>query len=283
MKRATVWLLAAFCLAGCAPFRAAASPGQVLSVALQATSGLKTAHADYTRALTYDLPVDYPWPPATLGMPPHTLRLDLSGTGDVAFPDRFHYLVTDRMGPSFHFGGELISIKGVAYEQDGVHVDFGGTVMPTWSKRTSAQNWLPVDPFLTLQSLRDTLTPRDLGDTTLGGIRVHHYAIDMDKTNLIAKETSALTDPSLRPALEAAIQQGTLDVEVWIGLDDHLIRRISSDETRRVTIALLNAEGNLAKQPGASNQGMVTMSDQTVLNLNHFNSAVTITVPANVR
>jgi hypothetical protein len=177
MKRATVWLLAALCLAGCAsPLRASASPGQVLSLALQATSALKTAHADYTRALTYDLPVDYPWPPATLGMPPHMYKLDLSGSGEVVFPDRFHYMVTIRMGPNFHYGGELISIQGVAYEQDGVHVDFGGKVTPTWSKRTDAQNWLAVDPFLTLRSLKATLTPRDLGDTTIGGVRVHHYA-----------------------------------------------------------------------------------------------------------
>jgi len=179
MKRATIWVLAALCLAGCAsPFRAVASPGNDLSAALQAMSGLKTAHADYTRAQTYPLPVDYPWPPATLGMPPHTYKLDLSGTGEVVFPDRFHYTITARLGPSFHYGGELIFIQGVAYEQDGVHVDFGGTVTPTWSKRTNAQNLLPVDPFLTLQRLKDTLTPRDLGDTTIAGVRVHRYSIE---------------------------------------------------------------------------------------------------------
>src|SRR2546422_1814679 len=125
MKRATMWLLVALCRGGCAsPFHAADSPGQVLSVALQAMSALKPAHADYTRHQTYHLPMDYPWPPATLGMPPHTYTMDLSGTGEMAFPDRFHYMITARLGPNFHTETELVSVQGIIYEQDGVHVDF---------------------------------------------------------------------------------------------------------------------------------------------------------------
>jgi len=282
MKRATVWLLAALCLAGCAsPFRAAASPGNDLSVALQAMSALKTAHADYTRTQTYNLPIDYPWTPATFGMPPHTYKLDLSGTGEVAFPDRIHYTITWRLGPSFHYRVELISIQGVAYEQNGVHVDFGGKVTPTWSKQ-NPQDLLLVDPFKTLQSLRDTLPPRDLGDTSIGGVRVHHYAMEMDPAKLIAVETSALADPSLRSALQDAIQKGTFHVEVWIGVDDHLIRRISTNKTRNETIALLKATGT-ALPAGPSDQGIVAFSDLIVLNFHDFNSPVTIATPPNVR
>src|SRR5712692_201485 len=255
MKRATLWLLVTLSLGGCAfPFRAANSPGQVVSVALQAMAALKTAHADYTRTQTYHLPVDYPWPPATLGMPPHTYKLDLSGTGEVAFPDRFHYIITVRIGPTFHTGMELISVQGIAYEQDGVHVDFGGKVTPTWTKK-DPQNLLPVDPFKMLQSLRSTLTPQDLGDTTIGGIRVHHYAMEMDKAKLVAQETSVLADPSLRSALQDAVQKGTFHVEVWIGVDDHRLRRISTNEARNETIALYGAETNSALPPGSSDQG----------------------------
>ena len=282
MKRPTWWLLAALVLAGCAsPLRATASPAQVVAQALTATSTAKTAHADYTRTRTYILPVDYPWPPATLGMPPHTYQLDLTGSGDAVFPDRFHYTVTLKLGPSFHIVEELISVAGVAYEQDGVHIDFGGGVTPTWSKR-NPQNLLPVDPFKTLQSLKDTLPPRDLGDTTIGGARVHHYAMDMDPAKLVAEETAALADPSLQPALQDAILHGSFYVELWIGTDDHRIRRISTLEKRNEAIALLRAEGNLPLTPTASNQGVVAMSDQFVLNLQDFNKPVTITVPAHV-
>lgn len=278
-------LLMALCLGGCAsPLRAADSPGQVLSAALQATSALKTAHADYARALTYHLPVDYPWPPATMGMPPHTYKVDASGTGEMAFPDRYHYMITFRLGPSFHYAMELISIQGIAYEQNGVHVDIAsGNTTPTWSNPKDAQNLLPVDPFKTLESLRGTLEPRDLGDTTIAGVRVHHYAMEMDPAVLIAQETSALADPSLRSVLRDAIQKGTFHVEVWIGIDDHLIRRISTDEARKETIALQRAGTNGALPPGASDQGIVTIGDQIVLNLQDFNSPVTITTPPNVR
>jgi len=284
MKRATVGLLIAISLGACAsPLLAGDSPVQVLSVALQAMSALKTAHVDYTRAETYHLPVDYPWPPVTLGMPPHTYKLDASGTGEVAFPDGFHYMITVRLGPSFHTGMELISLQGITYEQNGVHVDLvSGNTTPTWSKQ-DAHNLLPVDPFKTLQSLKGTLAPRDLGDTAIAGVRVHHYAMEMDQAKLIAEETSALADPSLRSALQRVIQNGTFHVEVWIGVEDHLIRRISTDEARTETIALHNAETNSALPPGASDQGILAISDQIVLNLHDFNSPVTITTPPNVR
>lgn len=281
MKRATVWLLAALCLASCAsPLRAGDSPSQVLSASLQAMSALTSAHADYTRAQTYHLPVGYPWPPASMGMPPHTYIIDLSGTGEVAFPDRFHYMITVRLGPSFHMTMELISVQGITYEQDGVHVDIvTGKTTPTWSKPSNPQNLLPVDPFTTLKSLRSTLAPRDLGDTTIAGVRVHHYAMEMDPARLIAEETSALTNPSLRSALQAAIQKGTFHVEVWIGVDDHLMRRISTDEARTESIAVRNAETNSALPPGATDQGIVSISDQIVLNFQDFNRPVTITAP----
>jgi len=276
-----MWLLVALCLGGCAsPFHAADSPGQVLSVALQAMSALKTAHTDYTRRQTYHLPMDYPWPPATLGMPPHTYTMDLSGTGEMAFPDRFHYMITARLGPNFHTETELVSVQGIIYEQDGVHVDFGGSVTPTWSKPKNPQNLLPVDPFKTLQSLSGTLAPRDLGDTTIAGVRVHHYAMEMDPAKLVAEETSALAEPSLRPALQDAIQKGTFHVEVWIGVEDHLLRRISTDGARKETIALHNVETNSALPPGASDQGIVAISDEIVLNFHGFNGPVTITPPA---
>ena len=275
-----MWLLAALCLGGCAsPLRAADSPGQVISVALQAMSALKAAHADYTRAQSYHFPVDYPWPPASLGMPPHTYTLDLSGNGELEFPDRFHYMITVRLGPNIHTEVELISVQGIIYEQDGVHVDFGGTVTPTWSKPKNSQNVLPVDPFRTLQLLTGTLAARDLGDTTIASVRVHQYAMKIDPARLIAEETPALVDPSLRPALADAIQKGTFNVEVWIGSDDHLIRRISIDEARRDTIALHNAEINSAPPPGASDQGIVAITDQIVLNFHDFNSPVTIKPP----
>ncbi len=284
MKRATLWLLVTLSLSGCAlPFHAAASPRDALTVALQTMLALKTAQADFTRDQIYHLPADYPSSlPAGLEGPPHTYKLDLSGTGEVAFPDRFHYIITVRIGPTFHTGMELISVQGIIYEQDGVHVDFGGKVTPTWSKR-DPKNLLLVDPFKTLQGLKDTVTPRDLGDTTIEGVRVHHYAMEMDKAKLIAREAAALADPGLQSALQDVIQKGTFHIEAWIGIDDHLIRRIRTDETRSESIALRKAESDNALPVGASDQGIVASSDQVVLNFHDFNRPVTITPPPNVR
>jgi len=103
--------------------------------------------------------------------------------------------------------------------------------------------------------------------------------MEMDPVKLIAEEAMALADPSLRPALQDAILKGTFNVEVWIGVDDHLIRRISTVEARRDTIALHNAETNSAAPPGASDQGIVAISDRIVLNFHDFNSLVTIKPP----
>jgi len=80
-----------------------------------------------------------------------------------------------------------------------------------------------------------------------------------------------------------AIKKGTFNVEVWIGVNDHLIRRISTDDERKESMALHNAETNSALPQAPSDQGVVAISDQIVLNLHDFNSPVTITTPPNVR
>ncbi len=107
--------------------------------------------------------------------------------------------------------------------------------------------------------------------------------MEMDQAKLIAEETSALADPSLRSALQDVIRKGTFHVEVWIGVDDNLIRRISTDEARKEPIALHNAETSSALPPGASDQGILAIVDQISLNFHDFNSPVTITTPPNIR
>src|SRR2546422_5374116 len=183
-------------------------------------------------------------------------------------------------------GSELPHRDG-ARLRTGDHLRTGWRPRRFWRKRDAdleqpknPQNLLPVDPFKTLQSLSGTLAPRDLGDTTIAGVRAHHYAMEMDPAKLVAEETSALAEPSLRPALQDAIQKGTFHVEVWIGVEDHLLRRISTDGARKETIALHNVETNSALPPGASDQGIVAISDEIVLNFHGFNGPVTITPPA---
>ena len=283
MKGIIFGLVVALGLTACGTPRAAsAAPTEVVSTALQATSVLKTAQADYTWAVTNKFPVDYPLTMHVAGMPPHTLQVEGTGTGEVVFPDRYRYRTTLRQG-SFESRVEIVSIKGIAYEQDSASVDLStGKATQTWSMR-DPQGVLAVDPFKMLQRLQGAAAVRDLGDTSLAGVAVHHYAIEIDQAKLIAEETAALTDVSLRPSLQDAMEKGRVQLEVWIGVDNNLIRRIRMDATRIETVALHNGLTHTRLPPGASDQGTVSHSDQIVLSLHDFDSRLTIAQPSPVR
>jgi hypothetical protein len=222
-------------------------------------------------------------------MPANTLNLHLSGVGEVQFPDRFHYTITILDLPSPEVNPlavpgpqtQLIRIQGVTYVSNAAHgqPEFGAASLPLWVKSHHPGNWLPVDPFTTLQDLQHTLPPDDLGDTTIGGVRVRHYGMEEDKAALLADETTRVTDPTLQSAIRDSVQSETFHIEVWIDVDDNLIRRISVDSSVTETIALLQADLSLPAVPVLSQQ-TTEIKGGFVLNLHDFNRPVTISAPS---
>jgi hypothetical protein len=248
---------------------------------------LRSARADYIRNLWQRYPDGYPL--QVPGMPANTVKVQLSGVGEVQFPDRFHYTITilglpyPKASPSSSIvpQTQLIRIGGVTYVSNAAHgqTEFGAASIPLWVKSHHPGNWLPVDPFATLKDLQRTLAPRDLGDTTVGGVRVHHYAMEEDKAAVLAEEKARVPDPDLQSAIWDSVQSETFHIEVWIDVDDHLIRRISEDTSIQKTIALLQAELALPALPSMS-QLTTEIKGGFVLNLHDFNSPITIRTPS---
>ena len=85
--------------------------------------------------------------------------------------------------------------------------------------------------------------------------------------------------PSLQSAIGDAVRNETFGVQVWIGVDDHLIRRISEQIDVKETAALLNAESQLPAPPAAESQQIVESRSSIALTFHDFNSAVTVTAP----
>jgi len=268
------------------PFASASSPAQNLKLAIQAMSVLKSARADYVRNLWQRYPTGYP---QLTGVTGGTLDVHLSGVGEVQFPDRFYYTITLLGLPSSTAGPataptpktQLIRIQGVTYVSNALHgrPEFGAASIPLWVRSRRSGNLLPVDPFETLKDLERTLAPRDLGDVTIGGVRVHHLGMEADKALLLADLKTRITDPNLESAIRDSVQSETFHIEVWIDADDHLIRRISEDTSVNETIALLQAQLKLPALSSLSQQ-TTEIRGGFVLNLHDFNSPVTITAPS---
>ena len=271
-------------LAACAtPFAGASKPADELAASLRAMASLKTARADYQRQLIEHFPSGYS-DPAIAGQLPDPLIANLTGTGLVEFPDRFRYTISVRGASSDAIRQELISIGDVTYVTNNLYgrPEFGSNARYHWVKTKHPGRLLPVNPFKTLALLAQMTRVDDLGDTTLDGLRVHHYRAGANKTTLAAQQFKSVSDPSLQPAIRDAVDNETFDVQVWIGVDDHLIRQISEQIHIKETVGLLNADLELPAPSAAESTQTVDTRSSFVLTFKGFNSAVSITTPASI-
>jgi hypothetical protein len=288
LKRLALCLLAASITACGSHGSATTSPSQTLQDALKAMGGLKAARADYVRDYWQHYPPGYPFQQLP-GMPVGTISVRLSGAGEVQFPDRYHYTITIVEGaeakptpaPTASVVVQLIWIHGAAYRTNPVqgHLEFGAAALPLWVKSKSPGNLMPVNPFTTLDELRHASATRDLGDAILNGISVHHYAMQEDKSVLLSQETTLVSDPKFQTAIQDKINSEDREIEVWIGVDDGLLHRISERWSLKETVGLLQAEVKGQPLPDLVAE-MTEIRGGFVLNFHDFNRPVNITAPS---
>jgi hypothetical protein len=81
--------------------------------------------------------------------------------------------------------------------------------------------------------------------------------------------------------LRSMLQHGSVQLEVWIGKDDHLLRRVKDDTDASIDLdQALQATGQplpsgLTIPPGASVHAVV----HATIDYHDFNTAVTVSVP----
>lgn len=278
MKRVCAALLAMLALAACAsPLAKAETPQQALDAAAQRAGQLKSAKFDLEGKVTMTFPAALGAQLGQSGAAAGTISLDLSGTGEAQFPDRYHALINARMS-GMSLATEVVVANGKAYVKNPLS---GKWQVSEPSTGITGQLSQP-DPLSYEQLLKNVKSIKDLGDTTLNGTAVHHYQLVPDKEKLLAAlDNAAVKNPQALAAMKQVLDSGTMTVEAWFGKDDHLVRRVSTDAD--YSIDLNQLMGSL----GGGRSGSQLPAGSTihaiahiVINYHDFDAPVTISIPS---
>ena len=279
MKRLLASLAMVIAVAACgSPLAKAETPQQALSAAAQRAAQLKSAKFDFQGNVTLTFPPALSQQFGQSFGSNGSLAVDINGTGEAQFPDRYHATANVKMS-SFSISSEVIVANGTAYVKN--------PLTNKWQANSAGQGLTDQlgqpDPLTYEQLLKNVKSVKDLGDTTLNGTAVHHYQLTPDTAKLMASLNSAASkNPQALAALKQVLNNGTMTTEVWFGKDDHLVRRLATDSN--YTIDLNQLMGSLAgasagagaKLPAGSTIHAVA---HVVINYHDFDAPVTITVP----
>jgi hypothetical protein len=277
MKRILASLLTIVALTACAsPLAKPETPQQALSGAAKRASELHSAKFDLQGNVTMTFPPEMAQKLGQ-GSAAGSFSLDMSGTGEAQFPDRYHATITAKLS-GLSIATEVIVANGKAYVKNPVN----GKWQVSAQAGITGQFSQP-DPLSYDQLLKNVKSIKDLGDTTLNGTTVHHYQLTPDKDKLIASlDKATVKNPQAIAAIKQVLDSGTMTVEVWFGKDDHLVRRVSTDAD--YTIDLNQLMGSLGSSPKPGSQlpagATVHATAHVVINYHDFDTPVTISIPS---
>ena len=276
MKRVFVGLLAMLLLAACAsPLAKSETPEQALSGAAQRASQLHSAKFDMQAA------VNMTFPPALASMfgqaaSGGSMSVDLAGNGEAQFPDRYHATMNVKMG-GFSVATEMIVANGKAYVKNPLT---GKWEVSTGSGNLTDQLGQP-DPLSYDQFLKSVKSIKDLGDTTLNGTAVHHYQLTPDQDKLVAG-IAKLKNAQAAAAMKQVLDSGTMTVQVWLGKDDHLVRKMNLGLDYTVNLNQLMSSLGASAGSSASLPAGSTIHAKAAVTINYhdFDASVTISIPS---
>ncbi len=288
MKRTLPILLAAFVIAACAsPFAKPETADQALAASATKMSAVKSAKFDLTGTLATQVSpaLAQALSQQIRQLPPgfsfDNLTTELKGAGEAKFPDQLHITTQIRTGGISVNSEEIVSGTKV-YVKDPIT---GKWTNVTGSNKLNGQlNQL--DPLSATEILNSAKSVTDLGDTRIGDVQVRHLKIEPDKAKLAERldKSPALKNPQARAAIRDILDRGDFLVEVWIGKDDHLLRRLRIDSTIGIDLnQLLSAFGGPGTTPPSTPTlpagSTVNVKGQVVVDYHDFNAPVTITEP----
>ncbi len=215
MKRVLAALLTMLALAACAsPLAKAETPQQALDAAAQRASQLKSAKFDLQGNVKMTFPAQLGTMLGQSGAAAGSISLDMTGTGEAQFPDRYHAVINAKMS-GMSIATEVVVANGKAYVKN----PLSGKWQVSASSGLTSQFSQP-DPLSYEQLLKNVKSIKDLGDTTLDGTAVHHYQLVPDKDKLLAAmDKAAVKNPQALAAIKQVLDSGTMTVEVWFGKD----------------------------------------------------------------
>ena len=274
MKRIVAGAFAAVMLSACgAVGQATETPQQVIRTASDKMSQLHTAKFDMTATILEQFPAAFVQQLGPPGASLANLSVDMSGKGVAKFPDQASMSIQVKTG-SATVSTDLVFAGGKLYVKD----PQTGTFSQQQGADALSQFTNQADPLSSAAILKTAQSVKDLGDTTLNGSAVHHYQIVPDK-NKVADQASSQQAKDL---IRSMLQSGSIQLEAWIGKDDHLLHRLKDDTDATVDLNQVIQASGQQLPPGFTVPPGVTV--HTVVNAtidyHDFNAPVTVSVPS---
>jgi hypothetical protein len=274
MKRALLLAFAGVSLTACGALgQVNETPKQVVATASDKMSQLHSAKFDITAAILEQFPPAFTQSLGPAGAALSNLSVDMSGKGQAKFPDQAAMSLQVKTG-SVTVDTDIVLAGGKLYVKN----PQSGTFTQPAGGNGLSQFTNQADPLSSATILKTAQSVKDLGDTTLNGTPVHHYQIVPDK-NRMADQASTQQAKDL---IRSMLQNGTVQLEVWIGKDDHLLHRLKDDTDATIDVnQVMQASGQPLPQGFTLPAGSTvhTVVDATI-DYHDFNAPVTVSVPA---
>ena len=288
MKRPLVAILAVGLLAACAGVRApgaakSETPAQSLAATGQAMSQQKSVEFNLAGTATLTLPQQIVDQIRAKGgsqasFLSTTTTVNFQASGAAQRPDKLQATVTATIG-QVTIKTEVRAIGNNLYYKD----PFTSKWEVVNRHRTDAQ--ANGHPKLTYQAVLDTAQSiTEVGDpTTINGVSVEHYQVVPDLLKLFAQLATRLEskDPQVAAAIQQALSGVKLTLDVWTGVDDHLIRRLSYDLDATVDLHQLASLDTHVGETALNVPvgSMAHLTAHAVIDLHDFNASVTVVAP----
>ena len=248
------------------------TPQQVVSTASEKMSALKSAKFDMTATVLEQFPAAFVQQLGPAGAALANMSIDMSGKGEAKFPDMASMSLQVKTG-GVTVTTDMVFAGGKVYIKD--------PTSGNWTQPVSAEGLSQftnqADPLSSAAILKTAQSIKDLGDTTLNGSAVHHYQIVPDK-NKVADQASTQQAKDL---VRSMLENGSIQLEVWIGKDDHLLHRMKNDTDATIDLSkVMQASGQqlppgFPMPPGATVHTVV----HATIDYHDFNASVTVSVP----
>lgn len=274
MKRLFAAALAGVMLSACgAAGQTTETPQQVVSTASDKMSRLNSAKFDMTATVLEQFPASFVAQLGPAGAALANLSVDMSGTGVAKFPDQASMSMQVKTG-SVTVTTDMVIAGGKIYIKDpqtGAFAEAAGA--DALSQFTNQ-----ADPLSSAAILKTAQSVKDLGDTTLNGSAVHHYQIVPDKTKLADQASSQ----EAKDLIRSMLQSGSIQLEAWIGKDDHLLHRLKDDTDATIDLSQVMQASGQQLPPGFTLPPGMTVHTlvHATIDYHDFDAPVTVSVPA---
>lgn len=249
------------------------TPQQVVSTASDKMSQLQSAKFDLAATVLEQFPPAFTDQLGAAGAALANLSIDMSGKGEAKFPDKASMSLQVKTG-SVTISTDMVFAAGKIYIKD--------PASGNWTAPASAQGVSQftnqADPLSGAAILKTAQSIKDLGDTTLNGSAVHHYQIVPDK-NKVADQASTQEAKDL---MRSMLESGSIQLEVWIGKDDHLLHRVKNDTDATIDLKKVMEASGQQLPPGFPLPAGATVHTvvHATIDYRDFNAPVTVSVPA---